>query len=446
MKTVKNVLPYCNPTGLWTGIMFQDAPRYSSGVPGEVFVRRKDRERLRHLAERVAGLASRKREEEKRTLWYAHNALKTTRPVVLCDPENGWNEIVTGDLIRCEGDLARRWEVVLLKEIFWGESILDDRPIEPRFYVGYTYGEGGWGVDLDYIGGIDGGAYTWSTPVRELEDVAKLRYPSIEVDYKTTLYTYALAADVFDGILEVRMRQNWWWSFGFTVDLIRMIGLTQMMIYMIDKPDLIHLLMGFISGGFMKRCDWLEEQGLLYLNNDDSYIGSGAIGYCRDIPRRDVTGDNVRTVDMWGHCESQESVGVSPAMFEEFIYRYQLPVMERFGLNCYGCCEPVDARWHILKNIPKLRRLSVSAWADRAKMAEYLEDNYVYSWKPNPALLAVPHLDEDQARSYVRETLEAAKGCVLEIVMKDNHTIGNNPDNVINWVKVVRSEIDRAGG
>jgi hypothetical protein len=130
-------------------------------------------------------------------------------------------------------------------------------------------------------------------------------------------------------------------------------------------------------------------------------------------------------------------------MFEEFIYRYQLPVMQRFGLNCYGCCEPVDTRWHILKKIPNLRRLSVSAWADRVKMAEYLEDKYVYSWKPNPALLAVPHLQEDEARKYVRETLETSKGCILEIVMKDNHTIGKNPKNVINWVKVVREEIDR---
>jgi hypothetical protein len=443
MKTIKNVRPYCNPTGLWTGIMFQDSPRYSSGVSGEVFIHRKDRERLRHLAEKVQSLSSRNREEEKRNLWYQHNELKTRQPMVLCDPENGWNEIVTDDLIECEGDLARRWEVVLLKEIFWGESILDDRPIEDRFYVGYTYVEGDWGVDLDYIGGKEGGAYTWNTPIEKLEDIDKLRYPSIVVDYKTTLQTYSLAADVFDGILNVRMKQNWWWSFGFTVDLIRMIGLTQMMVYMIDKPDLIHGLMSFISDGFMKRCDWLEENGLLYLNNDDSYVGSGAIGYCRDLPRRDITEDRIRTADMWGHCESQESVGVSPAMFEEFIYRYQLPVMKRFGLNCYGCCEPVDARWHILKNIPNLRRLSVSAWADRVKMAEYLEDKYVYSWKPNPALLAVPHLEEAEARKYVRETLEAARGCVLEIVMKDNHTIGKNPQNVVNWVKLVRREIDR---
>ena len=111
MKTVKNILPYCNATGLWTGIMFQDAPRYASGVPGEVSISREDRERLRGLAGRVRSLASRDREKEKRDLWYAHNELKTTQPVVLCDPENGWNEILTDDLSECEGDLARNERV-----------------------------------------------------------------------------------------------------------------------------------------------------------------------------------------------------------------------------------------------------------------------------------------------------------------------------------------------
>lgn len=27
--------------------------------------------------------------------------------------------------------------------------------------------------------------------------------------------------------------------------------------------------------------------------------------------------------------------------------------------------------------------------------------------------------------------------------MKDNHTLGHNPDNVVNWVKLVRDEIKK---
>ncbi len=30
--------------------------------------------------------------------------------------------------------------------------------------------------------------------------------------------------------------------------------------------------------------------------------------------------------------------------------------------------------------------------------------------------------------------------------MKDNHTIGNNPDNLGKWVQIVREEIDRVYG
>ncbi len=100
-------------------------------------------------------------------------------------------------------------------------------------------------------------------------------------------------------------------------------------------------------------------------------------------------------MDMWGFGESQETVGVSPAMFAEFIFPYQLPILERFGLNCYGCCEPLDKRWHIVQRIPRLRRVSVSAWANLPRMAEMLGDRYIFSWKPAPADLAMDSFDED---------------------------------------------------
>jgi hypothetical protein len=145
---------------------------------------------------------------------------------------------------------------------------------------------------------------------------------------------------------------------------------------------------------------------------------------------------------MWCLTESQETVGVSPEQFEEFVFRYQLPIQERFGLNCYGCCEPLQSRWHVVKRIPRLRRVSVSPWADQRKMAEALQDDYVYSRKPAPSLLAVPHIDEDAVRADIRETLDITKGCVVELVMKDNHTLGHNPDNIVRWVRIAREEID----
>lgn len=62
---------------------------------------------LRALARQVAELAARPVEDEKRYLWYQHNSLAPTRPVIFCDPENGWNEIITPDQLKCQADLAR---------------------------------------------------------------------------------------------------------------------------------------------------------------------------------------------------------------------------------------------------------------------------------------------------------------------------------------------------
>ena len=89
-------------------------------------------------------------------------------------------------------------------------------------------------------------------------------------------------------------------------------------------------------------------------------------------------------------------------MFAEFVYPYQRPLMERFGLNCYGCCEPLDLRWHVVKDTPGLRRVSVSPWANVEAMAQNLQDRFVFSYKPQPADLATGIMHEDRIRAGLR--------------------------------------------
>jgi hypothetical protein len=145
---------------------------------------------------------------------------------------------------------------------------------------------------------------------------------------------------------------------------------------------------------------------------------------------------------MWGFAESQETLGISPRMFEEFIFPYQLAVLERFGLNCYGCCEPLEHRWSVVKRIPRLRRVSVSPWTDVAKMVEHLGDDYIFSLKPNPTSLAMEDFDEDDIRRELRRAFRLAQGCRLEVIMKDNHTIRGDPRRVVRWVQICREEAE----
>jgi hypothetical protein len=419
------------------------ASLFTQSIPREsIFVRPHDREVLRRLAGRLADVAARPVESEKRELWYRHNALQPTRPVVFCDPENGWNEIITPDQIACEGELARGWEMAVRKELFWAEQMGDDKVVDAVFEVRHVYEESDWGAHEIVRRTASHGSYCWDAPIKDLSHLGHLHAPQIEVDPEGSADLLALANDTFGDLLAVRQKTLWWWTLGMTWTLINLRGLKQIMLDMYDHPDELHQLMGILRDGHLGKLDYLEENGLLSLNNDNTYVGSGGFGFTRELPQADFTGQ-VRTRDMWGFCESQETVQVSPAMFEEFVFPYQLPVMERFGLNCYGCCEPLDKRWHVVKRFPRLRRISVSPWADVEAMAEQLGSEYIFSYKPPPAELALPTIDEDRVRRQLRRVMDITRDCRVEVIMKDNHTIGHNPENITRWCRIAREEAER---
>jgi hypothetical protein len=437
-------------TGYWTAVYFGGSAKFCAGVKGEDIRSETDRSILLTLARKVRALSERPREQEKRQLWYDHNDLREYYPVVLADPENGWNEVITEDMLECTESLAKRWEWILRREIFWGTKLLDDRPIERMLEIGHTYTDSEWGLDVVYRGGEDGTAYMWEPAITEPKDIDRIQVPRIEIDYETTEKTLELARSILGDELDVKLQglNRDSASPHMSRDLAKMLGFEAMMVKMVEDPGTIHTIMKKFLQGHLAKFDFLQENGLLTLNNDHSYVGSGGIGYTRELPRREIgPEDSVRPEDLWLLTESQETVGVSPEMFEEFIFPYQTPLHERFGLNCYGCCEPLDSRWHIIRGIPNLRRVSVSPWADEEKMAGYLGKSCIYSRKPNPADLAAPKMNEKSARGSIRKTLETTRdGCVVELVMKDNHTIGGNPDNIIRWVEIAREEIARIYG
>ncbi len=404
---------------------------------------KKDRDILRGLAGKVAEIASRPSEEIKRKLWYDHNALKATRPVVFCDPENGWNEMITESMLECENDLARVWENHFRKEIFWGESMGDDRPVEAVFPVSYSFTETNWGLQEERKSGGHGGSYTWIPAIRDYDkDLPKMKFPEITLNMEHTLAQKNLAENLFGDLLPIKLKGAWWWSLGMTSTLIYLRGLEEFMMDFFLFPDQLKALMKFLSDGHLAKLEFLEKNHLLSLNNDGTYVGSGGYGFSNELPQKDFNAEHVRTLDMWGFSESQESTAISPEFFEEFIFPYQLPILNRFGLNCYGCCEPLDLRWNVIKTIPNLRRVSVSPWSDIRVMSANLGDQYIYSRKPTPTDLADPDPDWTRIRKDIRSFYQITKNNRVEIIMKDNHTLGNNPQNAINWCKIAKEEAE----
>jgi hypothetical protein len=368
-----------------------------------------DRDVLRRLAGEVAMLSARPIEDKKRDLWRRHNALEPTRPLVFCSPERSWSELVPLSQLECRATLARRWEAHLRREIFRGVEIKDDCTIEPHFDVSHVYSPIDWGLKEKRIGGEDGGSYCWEAPIKTEEDVEKLHIPKIELDCEATERVAELADEILGDLLNVRVKTSWWWSLGMTWMLVALRGMEQMMYDLFDRPDLIHRLMAILRDGTMALLDYLEEERLLSLNNDGTYIGSGGLGWSDELPQPDFDG-KVRLHDMWGFAESQETVGVSPSMFAEFFFPYQLPILER------------------------------SPWADRATMAEMLGDCYIYSMKTNPTDLSTGTFDEDRIRATLREDLRITRHCRVEVIMKDLITVKNDPQRVIRWVQIAHEE------
>ncbi|MCK4324405.1 MAG: hypothetical protein KAW89_07745, partial [Armatimonadetes bacterium] len=368
-------------------------------------------------------------------------------PLVMIQPQDGWVELLDESNLRCEDSWLRGWEHQLRRRLYIAEHFNDDQVTDRRLLVGYVSTTTGLGLQAERIQPkTDRGSYVWDSPVKEPQDLDKLQVPHTEVDYEATECNRQRAAELFEGLLDVSVGQSWWWSLTLTWDWAELRGLEQMMWDMVDDPEFAHAGMRRLMEVKLEWMDSLEAQGLLMLNNRNDYVGSGGLGFTEELPADGFDGKHVRLRDRWGFTEAQEAVGLSPQMWNEFVLEYNLPFMERCGLNCFGCCEPLADRLDILKErVPRLRRISISAWADREKAAESLGHDYIYSWKPNPAQLAAVRFNEDKVRSYIRETLEMTRGCVVEIVLKDTHTCNNQPERFDRWAQIAQEESRRAG-
>ena len=413
-----------------------------TNVPSRTIVRT-DVEILRGLARRVKEISQDPIMEERRRLWLKHNSLRGERTMILAETGGVLDELVPVSLLKCQEDWARGLERGLLNTIFMYENVKDDFVVEPFIAYNWHLQISDFGVQSKRQTTTNEGklaSYRWEPPIKNLsEDFGKLRHRTFGVNRESTMEWKATLEEVFGGVLDVRRRGGFWWTMGMTWTAIDLVGLEGLMLAMCDDPDGLHRLMAFLRDDHLALLDYVEKEGLLSLNNRNDYIGSGSVGYTVELPQAGLKPmQPIRIKDLWGLSESQETVGVSPGMFAEFIFPYQLPVIERFGLSYYGCCEPIHSRWDSIGKIPNLRKVSVSPWADEKFFGRELAGKYVYCRKPNPALISSQRFDEAEICGDLRRTVKAARGCHLEIVMKDMHTVADQPWRLGRWVEMAR--------
>ncbi len=401
-----------------------------------------DRQVLATLAARVNEVGHLPVQSQTRELWRKLNGLEPCRPLVWINewPVDELREDPELDL-QCEDPFCRDLEWQLRFTLYCWDHMRVDMVVDPVVHVKYVLGDTKYGLDVEGArsGGSDygRGSHDYEPILKTEDDIARIEPPVITLDREATERNYQATCDlvgdhievVTDGIFHM-------WCAPWDV-LIQWYGITELYMDMMDRPDFVHKAISHMTDCLLARLDQYEQLGVLSAGNGNHRVGSGGLGITDRLPQPDYTGDPARPIDQWGTSTGQIFSEVSPAMHEEFSLQYERKWLERFGLNCYGCCEPLHNKMDILATIPRLRRVSMSPWIDLEKAVEAVGTDYVFSSKPNPAIFSPDRFSPEQARKDLARVLEATRGLHVELVMKDITTCRHDPKRIWHWCDIV---------
>lgn len=413
-------------------------------------IRPQERQYLRELAKKQLEYAHLPAMEERKKLWYRHNALRGERPVIVMENTGFIDEILP--VSKCESAAAKEMERSLLIPITDYELIGDDKVISPYYEVYWKIHtqENGIEVKREHASDSQGRTlgYMDQHPIKELKkDLALVKPSAFFIDREGTLSWKSLVDDVLGDILPTKLKNDSYrWYATPSQKVVKLMGLEAMMFAMMDDPEEMHELYRLLVDDILAFAKWQEKEGLLVLNNENDYAGAGSYGFTDELPvNMHKDSACITTKDLWVNLNSQETVGISPDMYGEYIYPHYEQMAREFGLVYYGCCEPVHAIWDdYISKLPNLRKVSVSPWCDEEFMGNALKGkNVIYSRKPSPNFVGVGGcFDENAFSMHMSNTLRAAKGCRLEFIFRDVYTLSGETDKPGKAVQITRNLIE----
>ena len=402
-----------------------------------------DRAILRELAKRYVDLCHRPDMARRRDLWRRHNSLQSVRPPLYVRAF-AWDEMPEAVRL-CADPRLRGLERFLRMELFRG-AFEDDYVFEPWVTVEAVHACEGWGVEAPrHTTGDAGGSYKVDYPIKTEDDFTKLRPPRHAIDEAATAANLARVQEAVGDLIAVNLDRGPHyriWRADLSTDLGHLRGIEHFMLDMSDRPGWLHGLLAFLRDGVLRSQDAAEAAGDFGLC--DHY--NQAMAYAQELPDPAANVRGVARDRLWCFCAAQEFAAVSPAMHEEFLLQYQLPILRPYGLVAYGCCEDLTRKIDMLRRIPNLRRIAVSPMADVARCAAQIGRDYVLSYRPSPSDMVGYGFDEARIRAILRRDLAACRGCHTDVTLKDVETVQRDPTRVRRWVAICRQEVERAFG
>jgi hypothetical protein len=410
----------------------------------EIELARDEKDTLRFLGEEIARIAADPVNAERAKLWKSLNDLKQVRPMVWIN-EVPWHEMdIDGELIpRCRNAWAMKLETSLRRTIYQWRHMPGDMIVNPWIECPLAIHSTGLGIFEDADIAVTDAANDivsrhFHVQIKEPEDIEKIKMPQVMHIQSTTAVVWNAMCDLFGGTLPVkRVGQTHIWYAPWD-HLIRLWGVEEAMLDMIDRPDMVHAAYDRMVQAWMTELDQFEAQNLLSLDNANERIGSGGYGHVSALPGPSFVPDHVRPDNMWGCSNAQILGSVSAEMHWEFAMEHDLPWMRRWGLNYYGCCEALDRKLSLLERIPNLRKVSVSPWNDYERIIPGIGNRWVASVKPNPAIFLDAEWNEEAVRNSLTGILALAKeeGVAVELIMKDISTVMRKPQRLWAWAQI----------
>ncbi|MFH1571569.1 MAG: hypothetical protein ABIL09_26500 [Gemmatimonadota bacterium] len=401
---------------------------------------RSDQEVLRGLARQVAAIAALPHQQETIALWKGLNGLRPQRPMVMID-QVCWHEMPVGDELtpRVTDPYWRGVEVGLRRTLYQWQHMRVDMVVEPVLDVPLAIRNTGFGIQVQEQRAVldprnDVVGHLYLDQMKTEADVERIQVPEISLDEAATAQREEEAHQLLDGILDIRL-QGAFPSFA-PWDLIAMWrGVNALLYDLADRPGFLHLIMERLTAAMLAMLDQYESLGLLGRGQRTIHC-TGA--HTDELPAPGFAPQRPRARDLWTCGMAQIFSTVSPATHQELELAYANRWYERFGLVYYGCCEPLDDKIAIIRDIPHCRKISMSPWVDVERGASRIGRDFVFSRKPSPAFLAV----DDWSAAAVEEDLRQVKercqahGCPLEFILKDISTVRYEPQRLWEWAEV----------
>ncbi len=405
---------------------------------------------IRDLAKETHDFAVSPEMDRRRKLWTNHNSFDFTRPPIYIRaiPANEYPE--TTDL-KCTDPFLRNIESELLLNRY-RMQLAEDTIIEPWLTVYAKTAvapEGIYGVRAAMEEKPEGvSAARFEPSLIEEEDIEKIHVLPYCVDEEETARRVTRMQETLNGTLDVAVDRQaplcTMWNNDISTVIAKFRGMEQLMWDLYDRPEWLHRLLSIMRDHILQHIDQTEAAGGFRLNNHQNQ----AMPYCRELTPPSASDQPVSTKQLWGYMAAQEYTNIGPDQFDEFMFQYQQPILERYGVTAYGCCEDLTQKISVIKRLKNLRRIAVSPFADIRKCAEQIGSDYILSWRPNPSSACSHGLDEAFVRRELRNAMDIfdENKCVWDVTLKDLETTSGDPTAVVRWTAIVREELERRYG